>query len=472
MKRTELALSVILVPLDLALLLLAAYVAHQVRFLSFVEGLRPVLYNISLGTYMRSALVVAISWLIIFALNGLYRRRVTTSWLTELGKILAACSAGLVGVVFLVFFQRELFSSRFIILAAYVLSIIFVSLGRIVIRLIERLLFKYGYGAHRVVLVGESEDSERVAKTLLNRPELGYRIVTTLPATEFGVMKLDEMAKHDLVDEVHFIDTAAEHASRILFLEKAERYHLIFKYKPDILRTEVGIPVIDFDTGVPMVELPETRLVGWGRVFKRCFDIIFSLLAIIVFSPLMVILMLAILLESGWPVIYVSKRVGRGRAFKMYKFRSMWREVSVGEKYGGQRAVELYEKLISEQSARGGIIPKVQNDPRVTKVGYWLRRTSMDELPQFFNVLVGNMSLVGPRPHLPTEVAKYENHHHKVLAIKPGITGLAQVSGRSDLDFEEEVRLDRYYIEQWSFGLDLRILLRTVPAILKSRKAL
>lgn len=470
MKRTELILSVLLVPLDFAMLVLAAWLAHRTRFWGVVEGIRPVLYNISLAEYLQSAMLTAVLWVVLFAIAGLYRRKATDSWLSEAGRIIASCSAGLVAVVLLVFLQRELFSSRFIILAAYVFAIVLVIIGRLVVRVLERQLFKWGYGAHRVALVGECPESDRVASALADKPELGYRVVARIPVSMAGLGELEMLAEQDLIDEVHFVEPAADRELRILFFEKAERYHLTFRYAPDLLLSPIGIPSVDLDAGVPLIEVPETRLIGWGRVAKRTFDIVGSLLALSFFSPLILFVGVLVVFDSGFPVLYKSMRVGRGRLFSMYKFRTMKLEYCVGENYGGEVAEQLYQKLTTEQSARTGIIPKVENDPRVTRVGKWLRRYSLDELPQFFNVLTGSMSMVGPRPHLPNEVARYSTHHHKVLAIKPGITGLAQVNGRSDIDFEEEVKLDRYYIEQWSFWLDMRILIRTIPAVLRPPK--
>lgn len=470
MKRTELILSVLLVPIDLIMLVLAAWAAHRTRFWDVVEGIRPVLYDISLFEYLQSALIAAFIWVAIFAIAGLYRRKVTDSWLSEAGRVVAGCSAGLVSIVLLVFLQRELFSSRFIILAAYVFAIVFVLIGRLLVRLLERQLFKWGYGSHRVAVIGECEESDRVVRALSDKPELGYKVVARVPASTVGLGELSILAENDLIDEIHFVEPAADKDIRILFFEKAERYHLAFRYAPDLLWSPIGVPSVDIDAGVPLIEVPETKLIGWGRVLKRLFDIVASIFGLLLLSPVMLLVAVIVVFDSGFPIIYKSMRVGRGRVFAMYKFRTMKLEYCVGEKYGGNQAEKMHEQLTREQSARTGIIPKVENDPRVTRVGRWLRKYSLDELPQLFNVLLGGMSLVGPRPHLPNEVARYSTHHHKVLAIKPGITGLAQVNGRSDIDFEEEVKLDRYYIEQWSFWLDMRILVRTIPAVLRPPK--
>ncbi|MDD4900670.1 MAG: sugar transferase [Patescibacteria group bacterium] len=222
--------------------------------------------------------------------------------------------------------------------------------------------------------------------------------------------------------------------------------------------------------GIPVVEVKETPLDGWGRIIKRFFDIILSLFLIIIFSPIIILTAILIKIDSRGPVIYKNERVSRNGVFKLFKFRSMIYQYCVGDEYGKDEALELEKKLIAERNSKLGPVYKIAADPRLTGVGKFIRRWSIDELPQFFNIFIGNMSLVGPRPHQPREVAKYERHHKKVLTVKPGLTGLAQISGRSDLSFEDEVKLDSFYIENWSLGLDLSIILRTPLAVFKKRK--
>jgi lipopolysaccharide/colanic/teichoic acid biosynthesis glycosyltransferase len=201
-------------------------------------------------------------------------------------------------------------------------------------------------------------------------------------------------------------------------------------------------------------------------------DIIGSLILIIIFSPIYLLVSLIILIETGRTIIYKNERVGqKGILFFTYKFRSMYQKYCTGTQFGsqGQEALEKEKELIKELSIKTGPVYKINNDPRVTPFGRFIRRWSLDEFPQFFNVFIGNMSLVGPRPHQPREVEKYKKHHKIVLAIKPGITGLAQISGRSDLSFEDEVKLDTFYIENWRLLLDLIILIKT-PFVVLSRK--
>lgn len=196
-------------------------------------------------------------------------------------------------------------------------------------------------------------------------------------------------------------------------------------------------------------------------VIQRLMDVVLSLIAICLLMPLFIVVSVLIVLEDGWPVLYVQKRVGiNGRIFNFYKFRSMRR--------GADR---LKEQLLTQNESADGVIFKMRHDPRITRIGRVLRRFSIDEMPQFFNVLSGDLSLVGPRPPLPSEVAQYTLNDRKRLHIKPGLTCLWQIGGRSELPFEQQVRLDMEYIHSRSIWQDLRIMLKTIPAVLFGRGA-
>ncbi|MFA6322985.1 MAG: exopolysaccharide biosynthesis polyprenyl glycosylphosphotransferase, partial [Candidatus Buchananbacteria bacterium] len=244
----------------------------------------------------------------------------------------------------------------------------------------------------------------------------------------------------------------------------ADEYHIDFKYAADLLGTHLlNLDVATF-AGMPIIEVKRTRLDGWGRISKRFFDLFGSIILLILLSPLMLITAMAIKMNSAGPVFFKYKRIGQnGKPFVYFKFRSMVKDAH-------QLRFDP-QFLAQQQNVRQGTpMLKFKNDPRITRVGKFIRRFSIDELPELFLVFAGKMSLVGPRPHEVEEVSKYQHHHKKVLTIKPGMTGLAQVSGRSDLNFEEEVKLDIYYIENWSLGLDIQILFKTPMAVIKRRQ--
>jgi exopolysaccharide biosynthesis polyprenyl glycosylphosphotransferase len=233
--------------------------------------------------------------------------------------------------------------------------------------------------------------------------------------------------------------------------------HIGYRFIPDLVKLQRSNVDVEMVGDLPLISLKETPLDGWGRVFKRVFDLVLGSLLVVLLIPFWILVPVLILLDSPGPVIYMSRRKYRNKVFNVYKFRSMV-----------ANADGLKPMLEARNERSDGPMFKIKNDPRVTRLGRFLRKTSIDELPQLFNVLLGNLSLVGPRPHLPEEIERYKSHHYQVFAVKPGITGLAQVSGRSGLDFEDEVKLDVYYIENWSLWLDLKLILKSVLVVLKA----
>jgi lipopolysaccharide/colanic/teichoic acid biosynthesis glycosyltransferase len=230
----------------------------------------------------------------------------------------------------------------------------------------------------------------------------------------------------------------------------------------------------DSINGIPVIILKNTPLDGWGKVAKRVMDIILSAICLLITSPIFLAVAMAIKLDSEGKVIYAAIRGGRNRDFDFYKFRSMYKHLSIGEQYGGVKA-EMVRQELWKQNFRGSDkdpFLKVQNDPRVTKVGKFLRRTKLDELPQFWNVLKGDMSMVGPRAHVLDEVERYRNRYRRMFSIKPGIFGLSQIAQAhwQNLPFEEEIKLNTFYIENWSIWLDIKVLARSFWTLFFEKK--
>ena len=465
MKKSELTFSVASVPLDYLMIILAAIAAYFLRFGEFVTEIRPVVFELPVKQYLILIFLIAIGWLFIFALSGLYTIRYRR-FVDEIAKIFLACSTSILVIIVVMFFSRELFSSRFILLAAWGLSIIFVSFGRIIIRFIQRLLLKRGVGAHRIVVIGSDEITEIITAEIHRTPGLGYKIVDRFShfdeEVKNKVLKLHEKFP---IDEVIQTDYSISRKESLDMIDFCNEYHITFKYAAGPFESRVTNIEVGTIADVPIVEMKRTLLEGWGKVYKRLFDIIGSLILIILTSPIMLLAAIAIKLDTKGPVFFKYKRVGeKDKLFNFMKFRSM--------KHGTHRL--RYEEEFRKQTKdvrEGTPMVKFEKDPRITRVGKFIRRWSFDELAQLFLVLRGTMSLVGPRPHEVEEVAKYEKHHKRVLDIKPGITGLAQISGREKLDFEDEVKLDTYYIENWSIKLDLQILFKT-PWVVLTRKAI
>lgn len=467
MKKLDLFLLFLLLPLDFLGVFLAGLAAYFLRFETVFSDWRPATQVIPFKEYLFLLFIISFVWLALFALSGLYQPR-PKRFFDESVKIFFASSAGAILVISAIFFRREFFTSRFIILAGYVFSIIFVVFLRFLVNRLRHLLYKKGFGVKNVLIIGEGRLVGIIKNEFEENPHFGYRVKDALP--RFAVEEIERRTKEMGLDEIILVGQSFTSEELRTIIEYTMETHLAVKYASDILGGQLFRIKSLTLAGIPFVEVKVTPLDGWGKIYKRIFDITFALLLVVLLAPVFVAIKLAIFLTSRGPIIYKNKRVGeRGKEFNLYKFRSMYSDYCVGEQFKNATALELEKQLIAERGIKTGPVYKISNDPRVTSAGKWLRRYSLDELPQFFNVILGDMSLVGPRPHQPREVEKYQRAHCKILNIRPGITGLSQISGRSDLTFNEEARLDFYYIENWSPLLDLYILLKT-PGVVLSKK--
>ena len=453
MKKSELFYASILVPFDYLLMVLSGIIVYYLRFQALVE-LRPVIYQLQFLKYLSLILIVSAIWIGIFSLIGLYNLAERRQPSKEISRIFIGCSAGTMMVILFIFFSQELFSSRFIILANWLVSIIFLSLGHFFINLIKISSYKKGKGLEPVLIFGEGEETERIIKSLKNKPEFGYQVLGHYNSSD----KLIEDWQNKAYEISQIIQTNHHLPEKesLKLVEFCNEHQIVFKYTTNLFGALSSNVRTETLASIPVIEIQRTGLQGWGKVYKRIFDLVLGILALVFLLPLFFYLALIIKLGSEGPVLIGLVRAGeRGKNFKLYKFRSMIKN-----------AEKIKKDLLQLNERKDGVLFKMKNDPRITKIGKFLRRMSIDELPQLFNIIKGEMSLVGPRPHEPTEVGKYQKHHKQLLTIKPGLTGLAQISGRSDLSFEEEAKFDIYYIENWSMSLDLQILIKTIKVIL------
>lgn len=473
-RRLDLTFTALQLPLDAVALYAAATSAYSLRFSRFVTEVLPILQNVPLNEYLSAASLFILIWIILFAITGLYSTSPRRAW-NELGRIIIACGAGTMLVIATVFFRREIATSRFIVLAVFGLSILYVWVGRLFLRVLRHALMKARVGHRLFVVIGMTDAANSLVEQYRSQPVLGITIIkqfkTWNDETRRAILKLHD---REPLDGILLAEPNLEKERALDLIAFAEDEHLTFTYLADLFAATFTNIKVSTETGVPVIEVNRTPLDGWGRIAKRAFDIIISLLLLLLLSPVILLACLMLILEDGLPVIFQNIRVGeRGARFKLYKLRTMWRKYSIGPQFDGsaKQNLALEQKLIKEKSIKQGPVYKIAEDPRVTPIGNFLRRWSIDELTQFWNVLKGDMSLVGPRPHQPREVEKYLSHQRRVLAIRPGITGIAQISGRSDLTFEEEVGLDTWYIENWSPALDFYILLKTPFAVLYRKGA-
>ena len=461
MKKGDVVANVLRVPVDFAFLVGAGVFVYVVRT-HILDTWWPVLFGVDLPLDRFIWLTLAVSGLFVvtYAFSGLYsmKRRMTQP--EEMARVTIASAAAIMVVILTIFLQQSLFNSRFLVVGYWLMATFWVIVGRLLFRLVyRRVMERTGIGSNRVLLVGSDEVSERIARTITADPGLGYRIVRQLREPDMAAIT-GAVGTGDEVDEVMLADPNYSPELVTELVDFCHDRHIIFTFVPNIHRTLTTNWDVDAIGQTPVVQLRRTALVGWGRVFKRLTDIGSSTLALVLLSPVFALIAFAIKWESAGPVFVGLQRLSRNRRFLLYKFRSMI-----------ENAEELKPLLASYNERPDGPLFKMHHDPRVTAVGRLLRRMRLDEMPQFFNVFRGDISLVGPRPHQPDEIAKYQRHHRKVLAIKAGATGLAQISGSSDLPFEEEVALDTFYIENWSFMMDVRIIVRTITMVFRDRSA-
>ena len=455
---------------DLLILVFSFLIAFWLRFNIHLFPERPVP---DVYLYIRFALFSGIIGLLSLQVCGVYTMRARRLSLDLLSSILQSMFLSGMIVVLVSFLFRELLMlngqetlSRLIIAKSFLISSFFLGFWRGLFFKLVRHFWSRGWSELRLLLVGSSDAFFKL-KSAMDHEGGGFQVVGYCGnLNPNGIKKLGGIEQIDEVIDSYNIQeivVAADGASPDLMLRvmrSCERKGLRFSVFPDpsiLLLLPASLHDIH---GVPLMSPRRGLSYGLGRYIKRSLDIVFSSVFLIVTSPILILTLVAIRIDSPGPVIFRQQRVGmHGRCFSIYKFRSM--------------------RIDADQlPAPPGMMDRKRNgresnerDVRVTCVGYWLRRLSIDEFPQFFNVLKGDMSIVGPRPHMVSEVEQYEDWHHRRFDVKPGITGHTQVSGRKNLGIDDMVKLDVYYIENWSVGLDLKIMVQTVPALLFGRGA-
>lgn len=479
MKRSEVFINISLVVVDILMILAGFTVAYYARL--YASDFVPVMWVLPFDEYIQYLALFIPVWLGVFAAMGLYTFRGVGNLAREIFKTLFSVSAVLSLMIIIIFFNRDQFFSRLIIIYAWVAISALVILGRLLLRWLQRFLYRYGVGVRRLLIVGSNGKSLDIINFINERSYLGWEIAGVLDEKKQkgekvgdyrvlgGIDRLSKIHKRYYLDEIWLAGDVKDDymISLIGFCHERD---LLFRFVPSVLEMVSANVDTQSIAGIPIIALRETALEGWGRIFKRFLDIVFSLLVFIFLWPIFLIIAVAIKLDTPGPVMYPHTRVGRkGKLFTIYKFRSMRAELSVGEGFGGKEAEKLRKELEKKANEAEGPMFKIKEDPRITRVGKFIRKTRLDELPQFWNVLIGDMSVIGPRPPLPTEVEKYEKHQLKRLVTKGGITGPWQVTGRHDLDFDDIVKLETYYIENWSLGLDMQIFFKTIWLMLTKR---
>lgn len=459
--------------MDACLILLAFATAYYARYeLQLGRQVDPA-NQVGIAVYLPFAALLVVVSLLSYRFSAIYPYKLGRSVVEETYTIGTATTLAVVILSGINLVYEPLSYSRLLFLYTAIFVTLYLGIGRFLIGQLRSHLRAYGVGVRQVLLIGLGDVGRMVMRTALARPELGYQIVGFLDdnpergQTDIGpypalgpTNNFAQVIAQLPVDNVIICLPWQSHAIIQQLLNTCEAHDIRAQVVPDYFHlTRNQIQVEDFN-GIPLLSPRDLSIRGWNYVVKRSADILLSLLAGLIAGPLMALIALTIRLDSPGPVIYRQTRVGKqGKPFSCYKFRSMVTDA------------DARRQEIADLNEATGPLFKVRNDPRQTQVGRLLRRFSLDELPQLYNVLRGEMSIVGPRPNLPSEVEQYQEWHKKRLAASPGITGLWQVSGRSDLTFDEMVLLDIYYVEHWNLALDFHILLRSIPAVLWARGA-
>ncbi len=411
------------------------------------------------------SLIVCSGWLLLFLLRGMYRTLYGQSPVDILFSVVRASLVG-VFIIFLVTIdlQRPLSPSRVVLMSYWGFLIVFVAGSRIAIRLVQRRLLKRGVGLRNALIVGYNERARAFLRQIQRVPDLGYRVMGFLNGTvdeEYlgvkvvaGYESLESSVKSLGVREVIMAPSPVERDQIPGLISRLANLHVRVKMLPDLTETLYGHLGTAAIRGVPLIEVFPDILSPGQRSFKRILDVLASLINLILLSPLLLLIALAIKLDSSGPVLYTQKRVGRGgRLFTLLKFRSM----------------------VPDAEAQTGPVWADKRDPRITRVGRVLRPLHLDEIPQLLNVLKGDMSLVGPRPERPAFVEQFRHTiplYERRLNVKPGITGWAQVKHKYDeslTDVADKLRYDLFYLENMSLTLDVKIILSTIGVVMMGK---
>jgi len=450
---------IILVGGDMVILSLAWFLSYWTRTkLTAVFGyqINPVI------SYLQALPIIIISWIGGAYLYGLYRRRKDITPLEEIQAFIKSVLLGAAIVMSIAFLFRELSLGRSVVLLFNVYTFLLLGIFRLIYHRVETELRKRGYGKRNVIIVGAGITGARVLQKIQDHPEIGFNVIGFVDADpekagkKIGGVevlgtpdKIEDLIKRYQIDEVIIALPSMPRDKVMEWVAEMETTGVRFRLVSEafsVLSKESRVELVgDF----PLLELGRGEVSPLYPVLKRVMDLLIASFLLILTLPLWVIIAIGIKLDSKGPVFFKQERVGyKGRKFILYKFRTMF----------------AHTPPFSES-------PRDESDPRVTRFGRFLRRTSLDELPQLINVIKGEMSLVGPRPEMPFIVERYSRWERKRLEVKPGITGLWQILGRKNLPLQENIHYDLYYIKNRSIVLDLMILLKTIPVVLKRKGA-
>jgi exopolysaccharide biosynthesis polyprenyl glycosylphosphotransferase len=437
---------------------------------------RSLIEFVSARSYFSVFLILVVFWILIFALLGLYNSSIYEKRFKEFGRLLIGSFFGLLFILSVAYFSKKtIFPARLVPVYGFIFAFSLLVIFRNVARGLRGWLFKYGVGINNTLLVGNSPTTTEFINLFADKSS-GYRIVGTVgyKDTAYRIRSYEnfEQAKKYLKpSQIHSIIQTELYKSELKnnqVLEYAQNNHISYKFVPGNAELFTGnLDVELFRGSIPIIAVNQTALSGWGKFVKRLFDLFVSTILFILLLPFMLILVVLLVLSDFGVPIFTQKRVTRyNKIFKIYKFRT------VKKKYNGLSPEEAFIKMgkpnLIDKFRKNG--DQLKNDPRFTQIGKLMRTLSLDELPQLLNIIKGDISLVGPRALVPEELSQAWAKNH-IVSVKAGLTGLAQVSGRKDISFEQRRKLDLFYVQNWTFWLDIAILIKTLRVIINGRNA-
>ncbi|MDR9415154.1 MAG: sugar transferase [Gracilimonas sp.] len=452
--------------LDFLIILASWFVFHSI----YRNTLNILVQDFNLD-FISGGVVISLYWMIIFVVMGSYKKLYLVSRLDEFLKVLKATILGALILYFIINIDERISISdqRTIIINYWATIFVLLALNRFIVRTIQKYYAQRGKGLHRAVIIGTGQTAKAAYEDLNRNKTLGMQVVGFVQVNGRISDPVNGVKEEEVIGNLENIKAIVEEhkvQDILVALEPDRRQDLVdviskidtpeisLKLLPDFYQLVSGLSKTNQIFGLPLVEISPEPMPLWEKTIKRILDIMVSLAVLIIAFPLLIIIAIAIRLTSKGPAIYKQKRVGRnGRLFTIYKFRTMYNDA---EKHSGPTWAK-------------------KDDPRITKIGYWLRKLRIDEIPQLLNVLKGDMSLVGPRPERPHFVEKFSEQiplYTRRLRVRPGITGWAQVKWKYDTsldDVKEKTKFDLFYIENASLRMDSKILINTIITIIKGK---
>ena len=465
-KKIDLIYSFLHVPTDVIALILAFISAYWLRG----NGLE--IFNLPYAEFLNQLYIIIPIWILIYIFQGMYTRKQLFATLQNIIPLALSSLSGWAGfIVYLVFTRPDqtLIYPRLLLLYVLVFAFVYVFAGRLILRFVQFVARLLGIGKRRVIIIGEGKLAEALEAAFVNKQDASIHFIKRIPADDDAILK-KEIKKY-AVEEIIIADQKIKEETVLSYIATAHSLGVVSHTIPNTFEVQASNVILSTLAGFPLVTFRQTPLEGWGRIVKRIIDVIVSAGALVVLSPLFLLFAILIKITDPGTVFYTQNRVARNFGkFKVYKFRSMKMKYGTHGHNGNNRTTE---QIMIEDFQRPDLAEeyrlnkKIKNDPRVSSLGRFMRTTNIDELPQLINVLRGDISLVGPRPYLAEEVEEYKKHSTKDLfSTKPGMTGLWQVSGRNDASFDERVRLDTYYVQNWSLWQDFVIIVKTISSLI------